>query len=87
MSDKIVEINGKNYQLDEGDKYSGGPTYHEMELLPGSPHYGPYWNAVADAHVLCGKCRSDTFKVSSCNRNYETWAYCSCGNKLLLHSG
>lgn len=87
MSDEIIEINGKNYQIEEGYGDTG-PSYHEMEFLPArTENYGPYWNVVYDAPVLCGKCKGDTFKVSTCNRDYESWAYCSCGNKFIVHSG
>lgn len=80
----IVEINGKKYNLDTG--YRSGPAYEEVELA--TFHSGEkYWVKIDDSLVLCGKCKGDTFKVSSCSSNYESWAHCPCGNKILLHSG
>lgn len=84
---EIVEINGKKYRYE--DHYGGssvGPSYHEI-VLAKHPHCGEYWDSVDSALVLCGKCKGDIFKVSSCNSNYESWAYCECGNRFVLHSG
>lgn len=91
-SKQIEEINGKKYLLNPGgpEEYEGGPSYHEVEFhvhefVGGGSWRG--WDPVDNSFVLCGKCKTDTFKVSACNSDYETWAYCSCGNKFLLHTG
>ena len=87
IDETIVEINGKKYHLDEGYNDSGS-SYSEVEkkywkLDPEES----YWDTVDNAFALCGKCQGDTFKVSACSSNYESWAYCPCGNKFLLHTG
>jgi hypothetical protein len=96
MSDQetILLINGKHYKLEEPTPWGDvvdGPSLHEVEFHRHSFVSGDggwdAWDPVDDAVVLCGKCNGDTFKVSSCNSNYETWAYCSCGNKFTLHTG
>ena len=87
-NDELVEILGKKYRLNNGYEECG-PFYSEQELKDAHPDglYPEYWDNVDDAPVLCGKCRRDTFKVSHCSSNYETWVYCSCGNRFVVHSG
>lgn len=81
-----IEINGKQYDFCQNYDDSGS-SYHEVELRQKLGRYTEWWDRVEGAHVLCGKCKGDLFKVSSCNSNYESWAYCPCGNKFILHSG
>ena len=85
----IVEIDGKKYKWDEGYEDSG-PSYHEVVLANhkyASVGGWQSWDEIDDAPVRCGKCSGDIFKISSCNSNYDSWAYCPCGNKFTIHTG